>query len=139
VVEIATGNEDFSILVAALTAAGLIDPLLEAGPITVFAPTNDAFEALLFNLETTPEALLADVPLLEEVLKYHVVPIPAFSSELADGQILPTLQGGNLTVSIGEYGVQIVPSGGPAATVIAADFGTDDGSVVHVIDTVLLP
>lgn len=68
-----------------------------------------------------------------------MVPIPALSTELADGQILPTLQSGNLTVSISEAGVQIVPSGGPAATVITPDVVAADGSVVHVIDFVLLP
>lgn len=137
-VDIVTADPDFSILVSALTASGLVDAILELGPITGFAPTNAAFETLLSNLEVTPEALLADVPLLEEVLKYHVVPIPALSSELTDGQILPTLQGGNLTVSIGEA-VKIIPAGGPPATVIKADLVAEDGSVVHVIDTVLLP
>ena len=73
VVDIATSNEDFSTLVTALDTAGLVETLQGEGPFTVFAPTNEAFEALLSELEVTAEELLARED-LADILTYHVVP-----------------------------------------------------------------
>ena len=74
VVALAASDSRFSILVEAVKAAGLVDTLNGAGPFTVFAPTNDAFVALLGELKVSKEALLANKALLTSVLTYHVVP-----------------------------------------------------------------
>ncbi len=73
VVQVAQSDSRFSILVEAVQAAGLTDTLTAPGPYTVFAPTNDAFSALLGELGVTKDQLLANKPLLTAVLKYHVV------------------------------------------------------------------
>ena len=73
VVQVAQGDSRFSILVEAVQAAGLAETLSGPGPFTVFAPTNDAFAALLGELGVSKDQLLADKPLLTAVLKYHVV------------------------------------------------------------------
>jgi transforming growth factor-beta-induced protein len=138
VVEILQGDERFSTLLAAVQATGLTDALV-AEPYTIFAPTNDAFASLIANLETTPEELLADTDLVTEVLTYHVVPVPALSTDLSDGQVLPTLNGGNVTVSLTDGMVVIIPENGPDATVVEADIVADNGTVVHGIDQVLIP
>jgi transforming growth factor-beta-induced protein len=70
IVEIAVGNPDFETLVAAVTAAGLVETLSGEGPFTVFAPTDDAFAALPAG---TVDALLQDIPALTDVLTYHVI------------------------------------------------------------------
>ena len=131
-------DERFSTLVAAVEAAGLVEAI-SAEPYTIFAPTNDAFMALLMSMDMTAEELLADTELLTNVLTYHVVPMPMMASMLMDGQMLTTLQGGNLTVSIMDMMVNIMPMGGPEAMVIEADIGTNTGAVIHAIDGVLLP
>jgi uncharacterized surface protein with fasciclin (FAS1) repeats len=73
IVDIAVGNEDFSTLVAAVQAAGLVDALNGEGPYTVFAPTNEAFAAALEALGISAEDLLADTETLTSILLYHVV------------------------------------------------------------------
>ncbi|MEX1166895.1 MAG: fasciclin domain-containing protein [Hydrogenophaga sp.] len=73
IVGVASGDARFSILVEAVVAADLVATLNSAGPFTVFAPTNDAFVALLGELNLTKEALLANKTLLTNVLTYHVV------------------------------------------------------------------
>jgi uncharacterized surface protein with fasciclin (FAS1) repeats len=132
VVDIAIGSPDHTTLVAAVQAAGLVETLQGDGPFTVFAPTNAAFDALPAG---TVEGLLkpeakAD---LTSILTYHVVAGNVMSSDLSDGQMVTTLNGKQLKVSIKDGKVMI---GG--ATVIAADLEGSNG-VVHVIDKVLLP
>ena len=137
VVGLASSIDDFSILVDAVVAADLVAPLNDPeAALTVFAPTNDAFVALLgaLGLES-----LEDVPLdlLTNVLLYHVVPAVAFSTDLSDGQVLPTLlEGAELTVDLSD-GV-VIDGVGSDATVVTPDVAAC-ASVVHVIDTVLLP
>ena len=131
IVDIAVGDENFSILVAALQAADLVEALSGDGPFTCFAPTNDAFAVLLEDLGIGAEDLLAH-PQLDQVLLYHVVGAKVMSTDLVDGMEAPTLQGENLTVDL-SYGVVINES-----NVTAADLEASNG-VVHVIDTVLIP
>ena len=140
VVELASNNPAFSTLVAALTRSDLttdyISILTGDGPFTVFAPTNDAFQALLdSNVEWNE---LGDIPvdLLQAVLNYHVVSgANVQSRELTDGQEVEAL-GGKFTIDL-TSGVKVV-GGSSTATVTLADVQGSNG-VIHVIDTVLLP
>jgi uncharacterized surface protein with fasciclin (FAS1) repeats len=132
VVDIIVESEDHTLLEAAVVAAGLVDALSAEGPFTVFAPTDEAVVALTEALEITAEDLLA-LPNLSDILLYHAVGAEAYAADLSDGQLIETLQGGNLTVSITADGVFIND-----AQVTVADLEADNG-VVHVIDAVLLP
>ena len=132
IVDIAASNEDFSTLVAAVTAAGLVETLKGDGPFTVFAPTNDAFAKLPAG---TVESLLEpeNRDQLVSVLTYHVVPGKVMSGDLSDERLnVATVQGGTVHVD-GTDGVKVNES-----TVTAADIIATNG-VIHVIDTVLLP
>ncbi len=131
VVDIAAEAGSFTTLLAAAEAAGLVDALTAEGPITVFAPTDDAFAAALDSLGLTAEELLADTDTLTSILTYHVVPGRVLSTDLADGNVT-TLNGADITVDLSD-GVMI-----NEATVTAADLEAENG-VVHVIDSVLLP
>ncbi len=131
VVDIAVGSADHTTLVAAVKAAGLVETLSGAGPFTVFAPTNAAFEKLP---KGTVESLLtpekkAD---LTGILTYHVVAGSIKAADLKDGQMVKTINGKELKVTIKDGKVMI---GG--ANVTAADLVAGNG-VVHVIDAVLL-
>lgn len=131
IVDIAAGNEAFSTLVAAVTAAGLVDTLKGDGPFTVFAPTDDAFAALP---EGTVEALLEDIPALTAILTYHVVPGAVMSGDLAAGcNDVGTVNGAEATICLADGGVTI-----DGASVIQADIEASNG-VIHVIDAVILP
>lgn len=132
VVDIAIGSPDHTTLVAAVTAAGLVETLKGAGPFTIFAPTNAAFNALPAG---TVEGLLKpeSKAKLTSILTYHVVAGAVKAADLKDGQKVKTLQGEELTVSIKDGKVKI-----NGATVTAADLEGSNG-VVHVIDAVLLP
>ncbi len=94
IVGIASGSEDFSILVAALEKAGLVEALQAEGPFTVFAPTNAAFEALLAGLSITAEDLL-NHPQLADVLLYHVVSGQVMSTSLSNGMTARNPWGGD--------------------------------------------
>ena len=131
IVEIAVGNEDFSILVAALQEAGLVEALQGDGPFTVFAPTNEAFGNLLEALDITAADLLAH-PQLGEVLLYHVVSGSVMSTDLEDGMSAATLSGESITVDLSD-GVKINSS-----NVTTADVEATNG-VIHIIDAVLVP
>ena len=130
VVDIVVNSEDHTTLEAAVVAAGLVETLSGEGPFTVFAPTDSAFAALP---EGTLEAVLADIDLLTAILTYHVVGSTALSTDLADGMMVTTLNGADVTVTINADGVFIND-----AQVTVADLIADNG-VVHVIDAVLLP
>jgi uncharacterized surface protein with fasciclin (FAS1) repeats len=132
VVDIAIGSPDHSTLVAAVTAAGLVETLKGAGPFTIFAPTNAAFNALPAG---TVEGLLKpeSKAALTKILTYHVVPGAVMAADLKDGQKVKTLQGEELTVSIKDGKVMI-----NGANVTTADLKGSNG-VVHVIDAVLMP
>jgi len=129
IVDTAVEAGTFQTLVAAVTAAGLVDTLKGEGPFTVFAPTDEAFAALP---EGTVEGLLADIPALTEVLTYHVVAGKVMSADLTDGMTASTVQGGTITFKLGN-GVMVND-----ASVVAADIEASNG-VIHVIDKVILP
>lgn len=131
VVDIALSSPDFSILVAALQKANLVETLQGEGPFTVFAPNNAAFEKLLGELSISAEDLL-NHPQLAEVLLYHVVSGKVLSTDLQNGMEVETLDKLKITVNLTD-GVKINNS-----SVIAADIEAGNG-VVHVIDTVLVP
>lgn len=131
IVEIAVGNQDFSILVAALQKAELVEALQADGPFTVFAPTNSAFEKLLNGLDISAEDLL-NHPQLKEVLLYHVVSGKVLSTDLSNGMMAPTLSGETIKVDLSS-GVKINDS-----SVITADVMATNG-VIHIIDSVLVP
>ena len=132
VVGIAAGSTDHTTLVAAVTAAGLVETLNGAGPFTVFAPTNAAFSALpagtVDNL-LKPESKDA----LTAILTYHVVAGNVMAADLKDGQVVKTLNGKELKVSVKDGKVQI-----NGANVTAADLVGSNGTV-HVLDAVLMP
>jgi uncharacterized surface protein with fasciclin (FAS1) repeats len=129
IVDIAAGAGTFNTLVAAVTAAGLVDTLKGEGPFTVFAPTDEAFAALP---EGTVEALLEDIPTLTAILTYHVVPGAVMSGDLSDGMMAATVNGQEVTIGVGDT---VTVDG---ATVIQADIEATNG-VIHVIDAVILP
>ena len=137
IVVLASETSTLSTLVTAVKAAELVDTLQGEGPYTVFAPTNAAFEAL-------PEGTLASLLLPEnktqlgDVLKYHVVSGQVMASDLSDGQVITTVQGGTLTVKITDGMVYLVDATGNEVQVEKADVDASNG-VVHVIDGVLLP
>ena len=132
VVDVIVNSPDHTVLEAAVIEAGLVDALSEDGPFTVFAPTDDAFTALLAALGYTADELLA-YPGLTDILLYHVVGAQALSTDLTDGQQITTLLEDDVLVTINENGVFI-----NQAQVTSADIVTDNG-VVHVIDAVLVP
>lgn len=133
IVDIAASNDSFSILVAAVTKAGLGDTLKNDGPFTVFAPTDAAFAAALTELNISKEDLLARAD-LADILKYHVVGAKAYSSALPlTGQA--TVQGEKIDVSAD---AKITDANGRVANIIATDIQATNG-VIHVVDKVILP
>jgi uncharacterized surface protein with fasciclin (FAS1) repeats len=121
----------FTTLVTAINAAGLNDELATGGPFTLFAPTNAAFEALPAGVL---DAVLADADLLTDVLLYHVASGTALSTDLSDGQSIPTLlTGATLNVSIAGTTVTI-----NTAAVTQADLRSSNG-VIHVLNVLVPP
>ncbi|MDT0622539.1 fasciclin domain-containing protein [Croceitalea vernalis] len=145
IVELAIATDDLSLLVDALAAAnaGLVETLSGEGPFTVFAPTNDAFVALLDVLGEDYTSLAdfdtqEELDLLVKILTYHVIAgTEAFSTDLSDGQQIGTVNGANVTVSL-DGGVFIDDASESTAQVIIPDVDASNG-VVHVINKVLLP
>lgn len=130
VVDIAVANSDFSILVEAVTKAGLAEALSAEGPFTVFAPTNDAFNALFKQLGVSGiKDLTAEQ--LAPILTYHVVSGKVMSTDLSNTSVT-TLNGQKIKIDISN-GVKINDS-----KVTAADISGKNG-VVHVINKVLMP
>jgi uncharacterized surface protein with fasciclin (FAS1) repeats len=130
IVDVASADTDFSTLVAAIDAAGLVDTLSGEGPYTVFAPTNEAFAALppgVLDALLLPE----NKDTLTKILTYHVVDGEVTSDQITDGDV-PTLEGESVTVSTAD-GVTV-----NGAMVVAADVAASNG-VIHVIDAVLVP
>ena len=130
IVQIAAGNKDFSTLVAALKAGGLVGALEGKGPFTVFAPTNEAFAKL-------PKGTLASLlkpenkAKLDAILEYHVVAgAAAYAKDLHDGEEIKTLEGTDVEVHISRDGVRINDS-----KVIIPNISASNG-VIHAIDTV---
>ncbi|HKJ90132.1 MAG TPA: fasciclin domain-containing protein, partial [Oceanipulchritudo sp.] len=120
----------FSTLVTAVQAAGLEDALRGDGPLTVFAPTDEAFAALG---EDTLSSLLADPETLADILLYHVLSGDVYASEVAPGEV-PMLNGDSATIDTTETGSLTIEG----ANIIGTDIVTSNG-VIHVIDAVILP
>ncbi len=132
VVELAAANADFSTLVAAVQAAGLVDTLSSAGPFTVFAPTNAAFAKLP---DGTVETLLLpeNKDQLVAILTYHVVPGDVSAAEVVTLTEVTTVQGDVAAISVTDEGATI-----DGANIVTTDLEASNG-VVHVIDTVMIP
>lgn len=139
IVDIAAGDERFTTLVAAVTAAGLAETLAGPGPFTVYAPVNDAFAALPAG---TVDNLLKpeNKGQLTDVLLYHVDDrnLPAAAIPNGSTYFKPLLTSQRLCITKGADGVTIADGTGDVANVIIADIKADNG-VIHVIDKVLLP
>ena len=139
IVEIASEDARFSTLVAAVGAAGLADALSGPGPFTVFAPTNDAFDALPAG---TVETLLKpeNKQALTDVLLYHVDDRKLTAAGIPAGSnyFKPLLTSQRICITNSGTAVTIADGSGDVATVIIADIMADNG-VIHVIDKVLLP
>lgn len=131
IVGVAIGSPDHTTLVKAVQAAELVDVLSNAGPFTVFAPTNTAFDAL-------PEGMVADLlkpenkEKLQDVLQYHVAVAVYKTENLKDGQILNMVNGSNATIGMKDGKVTI-----NGANVIASVPASN--GIVHVIDKVITP
>ena len=134
IVDTAIAAGSFKTLVTAVQAAGLVETLKGKGPLTVFAPTDDAFAKLP---KGTVEGLLKDVPKLKAVLTYHVVPGKVTSADVKKLKIAKTVQGQNIKIDASQWhlhkNVKV-----NEANIIKADVMADNG-VIHVIDRVILP
>ena len=135
IVQIAQENTSLSTFVAVVTEAGLANSLKGSGPFTVFAPTNEAFVALLGAIgQTNPANIPAEV--VERILKYHVIAGTAIkSTDLTDGQTASTLLGTNDKVTVDLDGGAVKING---ADVTTADLLATNG-VLHIVDEVLVP
>jgi uncharacterized surface protein with fasciclin (FAS1) repeats len=144
IVENAVNSKDHTTLVAAVKAAGLVETLESAGPFTVFAPTNEAFEKLpagtVDNL-VKPENKGA----LTKILTYHVVAGRLSSSDLwakvkagSGKAALKTVQGDKLTVMAQGKKLYLVDEKGGKSWITIADVNQSNG-VIHVVNTVLMP
>ena len=131
IVDTAAAAGTFETLIAAAKAADLVDALKGDGPITVFAPTDEAFAALPAG---TGETLLMpeNKDQLASVLTYHVVPGKVMSTDLQDDMSAATLNGADIMIDL-DNGVMV-----NTATVVSADIEASNG-VIHVIDSVILP
>ena len=132
IVDTAVAAGSFTTLVAAVTAAGLVDTLKSEGPFTVFAPSDDAFAAL--SAGTVDELVKPENKAkLTAILLLHVIPGKVMAADVA-GQVMDPATAGGATVHVdGTNGVTV-----DAAKVVTADIECSNG-VIHVIDTVLLP
>ncbi len=131
IVKIAIGSKDHTTLVAAIKAAELVDALSNAGPFTVFAPVNSAFDKL-------PKGTVDDLlkpenkGKLTDILQHHVALAGYKESMLRDGQILGMVDGTNATITKKD-GATFIDKAKIIATVVASN------GIVHVIDEVILP
>ena len=136
IVEVAQNNPDLSILVEAVVAAGLA-PTLSTGSLTVFAPTNAAFAALLGELGITKDALLANKPLLTAVLTYHVLGSKVARADVPLGKAITPVSGGFFKIE-SSNGLKITDGRNRVTNITATDIYATNG-VVHLVDRVLLP
>ncbi|MVN74900.1 fasciclin domain-containing protein [Hymenobacter sp. HMF4947] len=137
IVDNAVNSSDHTTLVAAVKAAGLVETLKGAGPFTVFAPTNAAFDKLpagTVSTLTQPENKVT----LTKILTYHVLPGRIMAEDLTDGRTLTTVEGETLTVVKKDGNVMLRDAKGGMSTVAIANI-VDSNGVTHVIDTVLMP
>ena len=144
IVQNAVNSKDHTTLVAAVKAAGLVDTLEGAGPFTVFAPTNAAFDKLPAGTVDTlvkPE----NKATLTKILTYHVVPGRLSAQDLTakarmggGKAMLKTVEGEDLTVQVKNGAVWLIDAKGGMSRVTTADVNQSNG-VIHVVDTVLMP
>lgn len=132
IVQVASGNADFSTLVGAVQTAGLVDTLSGTGPFTVFAPTNAAFAKLPAG---TLSSLTPDQ--LKSILTYHVVAGEVMAKDVKPGKV-KTVNGEEITIGVKDGKVTITDAKGNTVNVVSTDIVTSNG-VIHVIDGVLLP
>jgi uncharacterized surface protein with fasciclin (FAS1) repeats len=144
IVENAVNSKDHTTLVAAVKAAGLVETLSSAGPFTVFAPTNKAFNKLP---KGTVENLLKpeNLKMLQKILTYHVVAGKLSAADIiakikkGGGKAkVTTVEGSTLTLSLKGKKVQIMDTSGGKSYVTIADVNQSNG-VIHVINAVLVP
>tara|TARA_R110002073_G_scaffold336490_1_gene533997 strand:+ start:21301 stop:21855 length:555 start_codon:yes stop_codon:yes gene_type:complete len=144
IVSVAASNENFTTLVAAVKAAGLVDVLNSDGPFTVFAPVNTAFAKLP---EGTVGTLLKpeNKKLLTAILTYHVVAGKFNASDVVKAIkankgkfVITTVQGGKLTASISNGNVILTDVKGNTSKVIITDVKASNG-IIHAIDSVVMP
>ncbi len=128
IVDIAVSNDNFKTLVAAVSAANLVDALKSPGPFTVFAPTDEAFAKLPTGTITT---LLQNIPQLARILTFHVVSGRYKKEDLTNINSLISLEGSPINIDLSD-GFEV-----KNATVIMADIEADNG-IIHVIDNVIL-
>jgi uncharacterized surface protein with fasciclin (FAS1) repeats len=130
VVKVAASSEDHTTLVKAVKAADLVNALSNAGPFTVFAPTNAAFEKL-------PEGTLEDLTKpenlskLQDILQYHVSVGVYKAEDFTDGQVLGQVNGGNINLQVKDGKVNVNGQANIVASVKASN------GIIHVIDGVL--
>ena len=130
IVGVASADPQFSTLVSAVAAAGLVETLDGTGPFTVFAPTNAAFSKIP---DAQLQAILADKDKLTKILTYHVLPGKVLSKNLKKKQTVETVEGSPVAIVAKKSGVTV-----DGAKVEKADLKTSNG-VIHAIDTVILP
>lgn len=130
IVDVASGDPQFSTLVTAIKAAGLADTLSGEGPFTVFAPTNEAFDKLPAG---TLDDLLKNPEELAKILTYHVVSGDVKAADVVKLTKAATVNGKDVTVSVNDDIVKIND-----ATITKTDIKASNGTI-HVIDAVLLP
>ena len=144
IVDVAVANADFSTLVAAVKAAGLVETLSSEGPFTVFAPNNEAFDKLP---DGTIDSLLQPESLdkLKAVLTYHVVAGKFDAAAVVDAinknngkYSVTTVQGGTIVLSLKDGNVMLTDANGGTSMVILADVAASNG-VIHAIDSVVMP
>ncbi|WP_157504805.1 fasciclin domain-containing protein [Flavobacterium tegetincola] len=144
IVEVASGNENFTTLVAAVTAAGLGETLSGEGPFTVFAPTNDAFAKLPAG---TVETLLKpeNIEKLKSILTYHVVSGKFDAATVIDAiksnnnkYTVTTVQGAKIDLSLKDDKVLLTDATGAMSTVVMPDVQASNG-IIHAIDAVVMP
>jgi uncharacterized surface protein with fasciclin (FAS1) repeats len=131
IAEVVSSDANFSTLLAAVKAAGLVETLSGKGPFTVFAPTNEAFAKIA---KADLEALLKDKAALTKVLTYHVVAGKVMSGDVVKLKEAKTVQGQNIAIEVKDGAVML----NTKSKVAKVDIETNNG-VIHVIDTVILP
>lgn len=144
IVDVAVGNENFSTLVTALTAAELVSALQGDGPFTVFAPTNDAF-AKIDSATLNSLLELENKKALANILTYHVVSGKLVATDVVaalkkgNGTVeLEALNGETLTVVQKDDKILLKDAAGNHSEIVATDVMGSNG-VIHVIDTVVMP
>ena len=134
--ETAESTPSLSTLVEAIEAAELSNTLSAAGPFTVFAPDNEAFESTLEEINSD-RAQILERDDLGDILKLHVVSGDVASMDLSDGQDLVTLQGGTLKVDVDGNNITLTDENGRSAQITTANVDAKNGTV-HIINNVLL-